>query len=170
MSISSGSLVGTSATQTGMAWSTPFSSSLAIECYITLKSGLSGSSDFSLRVTHATNSGHGYMLRFSNGSTNYDIRKVDDDFTSSQLTSGTRSTSAGDKLAIQRIGTDVNAWIYTGGAWTQFATVTDGTYTDLIYVGVAEYNGVDSYDDFGGGNPSSGSLMLPMGMLGTRRV
>lgn len=153
MAISGGVVVGTAAAQTAMGWTAPFAAGNGLECFCTLPNGLSNGAESSLRMEHALSNGHGYTLIFSNATSTYDIRRYSDDFTQVSILTGSRAITAGDKVGIQRIGAAINLWHFTGGAWVLFDTTNDPTYTDLAYIGIGDYNAINTYDDFGGGVP-----------------
>ena len=131
MSSSGGNFVGVVGNQSAAAWTSAFTAG-DLECYMTLVSGIANGTEFYVCLASATVNAHRYLLLFEN-STTYKLRRYSDDFTQTQIGAGTQATSAGDKLAIQQVGTSINLWIYTGGSWTQFDSVVDATYSDMAY-------------------------------------
>lgn len=158
--------------QSAQGWTAPFATG-NLECYFTLGNTIGNGTEAALILASALVDAHRYLIRFQNFQ-DWDIRRSSDDFTSVAIGSGTQPTAAGDKLAIQKIGSSINAWQYTAGTWTQFASVTDGTYNDMAYIGMYDFDGRNAYDDFGGGTPiisgSGAAGTFPTARIRSRRT
>lgn len=165
-SVSSGTLIGTTAKTSMMGWTSEFAAG-DLECYVTLANGVAGGTEVRLVLGNALSSANSYMLLWDS-STNYIIRRYSDDYTFTNIGSGSEALSSGDRIGFQRIGTALNGWHYAGGSWAQFVTVTDATYTNMAYVGIGDYNGVNTYDNFGGGNPFTDVLVARGARSGSR--
>lgn len=73
------------------------------------------------------------------------------------------SFAVGDKMLVRRVGTKLEAWLYTSGSWTKRQQATDSTHPTGGKIGAeivdGGFGGVPTLDDFGGGTiggPPSG--------------
>lgn len=108
----------------------------------------------------------GYLGQWING-TGWNIYKMltGSDFTEIGTTAASPSPIAGDKIGLEVIGTTLNLYHYTGGAWNLRVTGTDSSISGAGYIGL-EFgaNATEAaFDDFGGGtiaipNPPIGIL------------
>jgi hypothetical protein len=57
----------------------------------------------------------------------------------------------GDRLLLRSIGTTVELWRFSSGAWTRLLNATDTTYASAGYIALSAANNVVQVDDFGGG-------------------
>jgi hypothetical protein len=169
LAISGGNLIGDPGDTAGAAWTAAFTPG-DLECYITLVNGIAGGTELGLDLADALINAHRYQMVFqgSGATGDYLVRRYSDDFTFTNILSGAHPVAAGDKVGFQRIGNDLNLWHYTGGAWHQFDTVTDATYSGMKHVGVKDYAGTNTYDDFAGGAiaaAAEASFLIPMRMI-----
>lgn len=149
--IISGGLLASPGGGSGMNWTAPFSAG-DLEAYVTLANGPHNGCEAHVMLSQSAPNMQGYGLMFDNAAGNYELRRWSDSFTQTSIASGTRAVAAGDKIAIQRIGTAVNLWHFSG-SWTQFNSVVDATYMGTQYVGIKDFGNTNTYDDYGGGNP-----------------
>lgn len=102
----------------------------------------SGSSAWASLILMATNTSMSDVL--DNGGNSWIQMQVDSqpEYSSQVANNGTitsnttATTDTSGKLRIERTGTTVNTYYYSGGAWTTLGTVT-GYVTDTMYVGIA---------------------------------
>lgn len=60
--------------------------------------------------------------------------------------------TAGDKFGVEMIGSTIQAYRYTGGAWAAFGTSrSDSTYSAAGSIGCGFGDNIGRFDDFGGG-------------------
>ncbi len=63
----------------------------------------------------------------------------------------TSELTAGDKMLFTAIGSTLEVWQYTSGAWVSLGSRTDATYGAAGYIGIGDYTTGCVSDDFGGG-------------------
>ena len=66
-----------------------------------------------------------------------------------QIASASREVAAGNTLLLRANGTALESWIRVGSTWTRLSRVTDATYTNAGFAGLAIKGKTGRVDDFG---------------------
>ena len=93
----------------------------------------------------------GYGIRKVGGANQWRLFRYDAGYTSVSLALGSATFAAGDKLGVRAVGSTISAWLYSGGAWSKLAEVTDTTYTAAGRIWVYIPGTTGRFDDLGGG-------------------
>lgn len=136
----------------GIVWTDAFPAG-DLEAYIEMDNGPHNGQELNLQLSNDPVNMQGYGLLVESAAGNWTIRRWVDNFTQTGIASGVQAIAAGEQVCIQRIGTEVNLWIFTGGSWVQFESIVDATYMDVAYIGIKDFDGTNIYGPVGGGNP-----------------
>lgn len=102
----------------------------------------------------------GYCVEWADATSQIFIYRVDNEVGTQLGATISQTITTTDKIGISAIGDQICAWFSdSGGAWTQLACRTDGTYTAAGRIGLYLNGtlGVGAMDDFGGGTTASAS-------------
>lgn len=143
-------------------WTTAMTSS-DVECYVTIATHPIAGGETAVFARHnpAGGGAYGSYYQVSHlpvaGTDTVVIYRVDASVATT-LATFNQELAAGNKLGIRCIGSTIEAWVFTSGAWKMLGWVADSTYTGAAPNDkLALYNGGNGgsgarYDDFGGGS------------------
>lgn len=78
----------------------------------------------------------GYVVRYQQAATSQLIIDVNTNATGTTLSTVNITLAAGDKIGMVCLGSMIQSWAYTSGAWALQATVFDSTYPAAGYIGI----------------------------------
>lgn len=95
----------------------------------------------------------GYGCRITGGATfTMTLRRIDNGSSTAIATQGSLSISAGDKLGLEKSGSNIRGYLFQSGSWSLILDQADATYNNSgIAIGLLMNGGSPRFDDFGGG-------------------
>lgn len=138
------------------------------ECYLTLTTLVAADArSLVIRIQQPTGSYDGYGLLVDPDPTpdEWTVSRIDNEVWTQLGAVISQNVVNGEKIGLEAIGSDIAAYHYTGGAWSQKLTRSDATYSNAGNTGF--YGTSDTawrYDDFGGGTVVAAGVAIPVFM------
>lgn len=97
-----------------------------------------------------------YSLFYENATHTFTLYRTTNGSASSLATSTSKTLSAGDKLGLMAIGSNLTSAVYQSGAWSDHLTASDATYGSSGYVGFWLNGTTPAVNDMYGGTITAG--------------